>query len=238
MPEYLFLAFVFFLLTILPVYGQQNDGTAQSSNIYGDGFNARVREVPFTPGETRGSYYLFDNWSPGTVTMRNGEKKRDLFLKYNFQNNSLNIKIDSAHYVLPAIDTKQFSIYDGEQNKFRRFVAAQDYQLEDIPLAGVLEMLYEDRLSLMSRTAPKLIEANYKGALSGGTKSDKIIKEKEYFLADQGRLVLLPTKKKDVIDVLRAYDPAIRSFMKENRLKPKQQGDLVLIVEHLNQKKR
>lgn len=232
------LVFLFLLLITSPVWGQQNDGTAQSSNIYGDGFNARVREVPYTPGETRGSYYLFDNWAPGTVAMRNGEKVQDIFLKYNFQNHSLDIKIDSAYYVLPSADTQHFTIYDDEQNEFRRFVAAQDYQLEDTPLVGVLEVLYEDRLSLMSRTAPKLIEANYKGALSGGTKNDKITKEQEYFLADRGKLVPLPTKKKDAIEVLKAYDPAVERFMKKERLKPKHQEDLVLIVEHLNQEKR
>ena len=226
------------LLFALPAWGQQTDGTAQSSNIYGDGFNARVQEIPYTPGKTRGSYYLFDNWSPGTITMRNGEEVQDMFLKYDFQNHSLEIKTDSAYYALSAADTKSFTVYDDEQNDFRHFVAAQDYGLGNTPLVGALEMHYEGRLSLLSRTAPKLIEANYAGALSGGSKSDKIVKEKEYFLAEQEQVTPLPTERKEAIKMLRTYDPEIKDFVKENRLKPKRQEDLVLIVKHLNQKKR
>ncbi len=226
-------------LTYLPVFAQQNDGTGQSnSHIYGDGFNARVREIPYTPGETRGSYYLFENWSPGTITMRNGEEVRDIFLKYNFDKELLDIKTDSAYYALSAADTKRFTIYDDEQKAFRHFVAAIDYKIEGTPLAGALEVLYEDRISLMSRTDPKLIEANYKGALSGGAKSDKIVKEKEYLLADQGQIVILPTKKKEAIQVLKAYDTSVDRFIKKNRIKTKHQEDLIRVVEHLNQQKR
>lgn len=222
----------------LPGLSQQNDGTAQSSNIYGDGFNARVREVPYTPGKTEGSYFLYDNWSPGTIAMRNGEAVHDVFLKYDVQKNALSIKTDSAYYVLPVADTKGFTIYDNEQNGFRQFVAARDYQLQETPLTGALEVLYDNRLSLLSRTDSKLIEANYSGALSGGSTNDKIVKEKEYFLANQGQLVALSTKKKEAIAVLQTYDEAIEDFMKKERLKPKREADLVQIVEYLNQKKR
>jgi hypothetical protein len=238
MDKNLFTVSSLLFLFALPVWGQQTDGTAQSSNIYGNGFNARAQEIPYTPGETRGSYYLFNHWSPGTITMRNGEEVQDMFLKYDFQNHSLEIKTDSAYYALPAVDTKYFSIYDDEQNDFRRFVAAQDYHLGDTPLVGALEMHYEGRLSLLSRTASKLIEANYAGALSGGSKSDKIVKEREYFLAEQEQVTPLPTKKKEAIEMLRTYNPEIKNFVKKNRLKPKRQEDLVLIIEHLNQEKR
>ena len=232
------LFFVSLSTIALPGLSQQNDGTAQSSSIYGDGFNARVQEIPFTPGETEGSHYLFSHWSPGTIAMRNGEAVRDVFLKYDVQKNALSIKTDSAYYVLPTADTKGFTIFDNERNNFRQFVAAKDYQLDGVPLVGALEVLYDGHLSLLSRTDSKLIEANYSGALSGGSKNNKIVKEREYFLADKEKLLALPTKKREAIDVLQTYDKNVEGFMKEKRLKPKREADLVQLIEYLNQKKR
>ena len=223
-----------FLTTL--AYAQQADGTGQSnSHIYGDGFNARAREIPFTPGETEGSYYLFTNWSPGTITMASGEKVRDVFLKYDFQKRALEIKKDTTYYALNAHDTERFTIYDPERNEFRRFAAAQAYQLDNTPLTGALEVLYQGAVGLAARVAPKLIEANYKGALSGGSTNDKIVKEKEYFLVKGYQLIPLPTKKKEAIAVLQKHDPDIKQFLKQKRLHPKREEDLIAIVEHLNQ---
>ena len=220
----------------LSAFAQQNDGTGQSnSHIYGDGFNARAREIPFTPGETEGSYYLFTNWSPGTITMAGGEEIRDVFLKYNFRKRTLEIKRDTTYYVLDAHDTEQFTIYDPERNEFRRFAAAKAYQLSSTPLTGALEVLFQGAVGLAARVAPKLIEANYKGALSGGSTNNKIVKEKEYFLVKGYQLIPLPAKEKETVAVLQEHDPDIKQFMKQERLKPKREEDLITIVEHLNQ---
>ncbi len=229
-------AFPMIFVFAAPVFAQQNDGTGQSnSHIYGDGFNARAREIPFTPGETEGSYYLYQNWSPGMITMDDGEEVRDVFLKYDFQKRVLEIKTDTAYYSLNAHDTERFTIYDDEDQQFRQFVAAQDYQVDGTPLVGVLELLHEGTIGLVAKVSPKLIEANYSGALSGGSKSDKIVKEKEYFLVKNHQLIALPTKKKEAIAVLQPFDSAIEQFMKKTRLKPKREEDLISIVQHLNQ---
>lgn len=228
--------FLLYFSTAAPVFAQQYDGIGQAnSNIYGGGFNTRAREIPFTPGETEGSYYLYKNWSPGTITMSNGEEVRDIFLKYNFRKRALEIKTDSAYYALNAHDVERFTIYDNESQRFRQFVAAHDYQANNTPLVGVLELLHEDTIGLVAKTSPSLIEANYKGALSGGSMNDKIVKEKEYFLVRDHQLTALPTKKKEAIAVLQTYDPSIEQFMKKARLKPKREGDLIAIVKHLNQ---
>jgi len=224
------------ILFLTPVTAQdqvQTTGQA-NSHIYGDGFGARVREIPYVPGETRGSYYLYDHWSPGTITMTNGEEVADIFLKYNFRKRSLEIKTDTAYLSMDMSDTEQFTIYDDDQRAFRNFVAAQNYQIEETPLTGALEMLYQGKISLVARVAPKLIEANYKGALSGGSTSDKIVKEKEYFLVNDNQLTSLPTKKKQAIEILQGYDPQIKQFMKAEKLKLKREEDLIAIAEHLS----
>lgn len=227
-----------FILHCASVYGQQNDGTGQSnSHIYGDGFGARAREIPFVPGK-EGSFYLFDRWSPGTIVMRNNEAVRDVFLKYNFQKRELEIKTDTAHFALSASDIKQFTIYDADADAFRQFAAAQDYQLDGTPLTGALEVLYEREVKLVTRIAPKLIEANYSGALSGGSKNDKIVKEKEYFLVEGSQLTLLPTRKKEAINALQPYAVGIEDYMKKKHLKPKRENDLIAIIEYVSKQKR
>jgi hypothetical protein len=232
------LILLIFTLLYTPVFGQQNDGTGQSnSHIYGDGFGARAREIPFVPGK-EGSYYLYDSWSPGTIIMRNGEAVRDVFLKYNFQKRELEIKTDTVHFALSVSDTKQFTIYDDDAEAFRQFAAAQDYQLGGTPLTGALEVLYEGKVGLVARIAPKLVEANYSGALSGGSKNNKIIKEKEYFLVEDNQLVVLPTKRKESIDILQPYATNIEGYMKKNHLKPKREKDLVAIAEYISKQKR
>lgn len=225
-----------FAISLHPVAAQQVQGTAQTnSHIYGDGFGARVREIPYVPGETEGSYYLFDHWSPGTITMSNGEKVSDMFLKYSFENRSLEIKTDTAYLSMNVSDTDQFSIYDDEQRQFRNFVAARRYKLDGTPLVGALELLYEGKIELVAKVAPKLIEANYKGALSGGSTNDKIVKKKEYYLVtDDSKLIALPSKKKQAIKVLQQFDPQIEGYLKEERLKLKKEEDLVLLAEHLS----
>ena len=224
------------ILTLAQAFGQQSTrGNSQSnSHIYNDGFSMRVREIPYTPGETEGSYYLFDQWSPGTITMPNNEVVRDVFLKYSFQKQLLEIKTDSGYYSLNVVDTKRFTIYDAEQQEFRQFVAAQDYRVDDIPLTGALEVLHEGAVGLVAKVAPKLVEANYKGALSGGSTNDKIIKEKEYFLVNGYQLTELPTQRKQAYTLLQQYDPDIEKFMMKERLKPKREEDLLVIVKHLN----
>ena len=234
------LAIPFFLaLSTGSAAAQQVQGTAQTnSHIYGDGFGARVREIPYTPGETKGSYFLFDHWSPGTITMSNGEKVSDMFLKYNFNTRELEIKTDTAYLSMSVNDTDQFSIYDDAQRKFRNFVAARRYKLDGTPLVGALEILYQRKIELVAKVAPKLIEANYQGALSGGSTNDKIVKKKEYFLVvDDNELIALPTKKKQAIEVLQHLDPQIKKYLKKEKLRLKQEEDLVLLAEHLSNQK-
>lgn len=227
-----------FVLSSFTVWGQQVQGTAQTnSHIYGDGFGARVREIPYVPGETQGSYYLFDHWSPGTITMSNGERVSDIFLKYSFEKRSLEIKTDTAYLSMDVSDTDQFSIYDDEQREFRNFVAARRYRLDDTPLTGALELLYQGKVELVAKVAPKLIEANYKGALSGGSTNNKIVKKKEYFVVTaDNSLIALPTKKKQAIRVLQQLDPEIEQYLKKEKLKLKQEEDLITLAEHLSNK--
>ncbi|MGD1892312.1 MAG: hypothetical protein ACFB15_17200 [Cyclobacteriaceae bacterium] len=224
------------ITSLAPVAAQQVQGTAQTnSHIYGDGFGARVREIPYVPGETVGTYYLFDHWSPGTITMVNGEKVSDIFLKYNFENKSLEIKTDTAYFSMDVSASDQFSIYDDEQRQFRSFIAARRYKLDDTPLTGALELLHQGNVELVAKVAPKLIEANYKGALSGGSTNDKIVKKKEYFLVTTDyELIALPTKKKQAIEVLQQFDPEIESYLKQERLKLKQEEDLIVLAEYLS----
>lgn len=233
---YLLTIFSLFFATL--AYAQQNDGTGQASNIYGESFNTRVREIPYTPGKTKGSYYLFENWSPGTITMDNSEEIRDIFLKYNFQDRALEIKTDSAYYSLGAHETKQFTIYDAEREAFRQFASAKRYTIDNTPLTGVLEVLHEGNIGLVARVAPRLIEANYKGALSGGSTSDKIVKEKEYFLVNEYRLEPISNKKKEAIPLLKEYSADVESFVKKAKIKFRHEDDLVDVVRYLDQEKR
>ncbi|MGB3587461.1 MAG: hypothetical protein WBA23_13020 [Tunicatimonas sp.] len=69
-----------------------------------------------------------------------------------------------------------------------------------------------------------MIEVNYKGALSGGVKTDESAKEKSKPLVDLGQVVILSTKKKRAIQVLKAYDTSVDRFIVATRIKPKRRG--------------
>ncbi|WP_411766725.1 hypothetical protein [Winogradskyella sp. A3E31] len=176
-----------------------------------------------------GSPYINEKFMPATIK----RYKNTMFLaRFNAYNGELQVDLGNGKII--ALDAnKDYELMFKATNKIYKSVS---YISEDgVNKRGFLVVL-EDQpdFKIYKKEHIEYIDAVPAATSYQRDKPAKFEREDDIYLIDfEGSITYLPTKKKDLIKKFPKQAKKIKSFMKDNDLNPKEEEELIQIVNHI-----
>ena len=157
-----------------------------------------------------------------------------------------NLKYDLEANILTVIDkgrTKSFSshkvfyfeIFDKVLNNYRQFYSIPYTVNVGYKIPVFFELVYEGKLSLMTREHLITQTVNNTSAYwGGGAANQLVLKYSFYFMDNEGKITYFTGKKKDLLLFMSKKQSDVKKFIKDNRLDTDEMADLVRITAFYN----
>lgn len=187
--------------------------------------------------QIEGSFYLFEDWKIGELTLKSGASINDRWMNYDVEYDLLEVKLENEVKVVPLLMLKEFSTSDParEQSYYR---PCDNYYYEPkVPLTGLCEVIESDYYGLIMKFITDIKESTYIPALDMGNKKDEFIVREKLYLTLGEKAIELPQKKQSFINLYSDHSLDLTYFVKEHKLNHKNVNDLLIILNFLNENK-
>jgi hypothetical protein len=157
-------------------------------------------------------------------------------IKYNLENDLIQIVINETVQTYSARKILYFSIYDKTVDMYRNFYSIPFEVQPNYKIPILFEVLYEGKLSLLAREAivtETVPQYSYMYRSSVNMTRTKLDYE-YYFLDEGGRFTKYNNKKFELYEAMKRKEPQIKQYIKKNKLKVDSRRDLVRIVAYYN----
>ncbi len=185
--------------------------------------------------EIKGSYYLFNDWQKGDFILNSGASIKDHWLNYDVEYDLIEVKLDTEVKVVPLTMLMEF--YTTNSQKDKQFFRPCDNYFYDqnVPMVGICEVLDSNYYGLIAKFETDIRESTYIPALHMGEMDDEIVVIRKLFVTKGNQATGIPKKKQNFIQ-LYPHMTDLNSFLKEHRLNHKNEEDLLIILNFLNDK--
>jgi hypothetical protein len=195
-----------------------------------------VSQLPRSPAKTQGDYFYSEAWYTGNIYLASNEQIEAVTMRLNLKDNSIEIKLDNEIKILSGKQVK-FLEWMNEDGYKERLINAADYALESGKVRGFFAVLIDGNFKLFRQTKAEVKQGSYNVALDVGTPDNVIIKTHSYLVCRGGQLMELPSGRKKIIrDFSSHYDIDISTTVKQLDFHPKEESDLIRLVQALNEK--
>lgn len=168
-------------------------------------------------------------------------------VKYDFQNDLVQIDVQGALQTYSARKLLYFQIYDETIKTFRNFYALPYNVQSNYKIPIVFEALFEGKLSLLCReeivteASPNFNNYPYSPyspySYPGGqnfNQSRTRLKYTYYFLDEQGEIRMYNLKKSELAAFFPKYQNEVKQYIKKNNLQHDSIRDLVRLTAYYN----
>lgn len=194
-----------------------------------------VQEVPLEEPKLLGNTYLSDNWYRGTLFLFSGHKIENYLLRYDIKNHVVEIRIEDEDKVkvLQGIRIEKFEWYNAELDQRETFINSSI--IDPAISSSFFKILSKgDKIDLLMRYQVKLIKGNYVQALDMGERDNKLVKVKKFYFQIGKRLIEAPNKKKKLEPLFPDSYDEIKSYVKSENLRLKEEESLIKLTEFIN----
>lgn len=173
-------------------------------------------------------------WHEGFLVSTDEDTIRGM-LKYDMETNVVQV-IEATKVVKTYSSHKifYFEIFDKILKSYRQFYSVP-YNVNfnySVPL--LFEVLYEGPMSLLSRETIVQETVTSGSAYWGGSYVRNRLAYTFYFLNKDGNIRFYTGKKRDLVAILSRKGSQVKSFIKKNRLRTDEPGDLIRITAFYN----
>ncbi|RAV99912.1 hypothetical protein [Pseudochryseolinea flava] len=224
---------LFLSIATTGVHGQSVVGGIQGKGLdMQTAPNGYVTGLPLAPLAREGNYYLFDEWSTGTIYLES-VKIENHYFKYDIKLNQMEIKLGNEVKVLDGRRVKQFDLVTAEGSK--TFINAAEFKLNGTPLIGFFNVIADGTWKVLSKTDTKIQKSTYVSSLDAGDRKEKIVKDVRYFIAQDSNLIdPKKIKKKTVHDIFKNQPENVRQQIIDSNFNTKSIVGLTSLVSLLN----
>ena len=186
------------------------------------------------PG-VRGRQYLFETWQLSNLVLSNGDVKKDIYVNYNLESQTLEISTQDGIKVVPGGLVKYFHFKDQGTN--RSFMHASHSLLKCLQmLEGYHELLHdEDEVQLVISRRMEKKDPMYNEKLGIGDNNIRLITKEDVWLASGKKCTELKgpggKREKQLVQVLR--NSRISKIVDKEKLNLKRAEDLVKLMQAL-----
>ena len=190
-----------------------------------------INEIPYVPHEYHGSFYMKEDWARGNIISSEGDTIRDYPLKFDIENQRLEIKVNDGIKVLDRVNIASFEWLDESQKQMVKFVNATQYEFVGPKAIGVFEVLVDgDDVKLLSLKKTEIREGNYNQQIDIGDRTPKIVQKESFYIWRDGWVNQLTGSKRKALLHFRGKADAVSEYAKKHKLNMKKREDLIEIV--------
>jgi len=186
-----------------------------------------VTEKTYT-SKVIGSSYIYDDWQLADIKMTSDSGIiQNVLVKIDVLYNVIEIKDAAEIKILPANLTRFVKLKEKKED----FITKN--ALGDYILNGFSKILYNGKTSLLCNYSVRIKEAKYNEALAVGNRDDEIIIVKKYYFFMNNELKPVEKNKKKFFKSF-ADNFKIQTFIKEKKISPKNEVDLLALMVYID----
>lgn len=190
----------------------------QSSNTNFQNYGGVMMGKNLPPSKVQGSEYLFEEFVPGKLSLKNGHNLNITPVNYDLFNELIVIKNEKDFY---SIQTSLIDEISFENQKFENISGIGEH-------SGIVEILYENKsqnISLWKKHYLYIKDPTYIPGVDIGNRDSEIIKKSRLLGVNNGRVFELKNKS----DLQSMFDGngSILRLIKDEKLTPKKEQQLV-----------
>lgn len=196
--------------------------------------NSLLRRKQFE--ETKGSVYLNELWSLGTLISKEGNEYSGLLLRFDAYQDLIEVNQNDQIMVASAAEIPTFILTVSEmgtnETKKQFFMSGYNFELYDAH--NYFEVLAQGKIDLLVRYKISFLEGNVsKYGTPGSYRSYQL--NRLYYVVDKRSFYNeIKPSRKSVYKVFPKYVPEIEKFLESNKLKLKSEADLIEVIKFLN----
>jgi len=197
---------------------------------YSTGPGSFIQGIPVPKSPTKGTIYLYEDYSPGILITKKNEKISDIKLRYNVRDQKIEMKNNELDIQLNGKLIDSFQI-----NNDHQFINVFSIPVEKKHgLDGFLQIMAKDEgQMLLKRWFINMKKATYNIALSTGTKYDEALLKNEMYIVYDQRLIPFNGKSKEIKNNFPHISNELLEFVKESKIKFKSDEDYITFFNYL-----
>jgi hypothetical protein len=176
--------------------------------------------------------FAFELWHEGKIVLESNDTLKGL-VKYDLQNDLLQVKIKSQLESFAARKVLFFEIFDTTVKRYRQFYSLPYSANNTYKTPTFFELLSEGKLTLLARE-----KLEYRTVSSGfyyyGNYTRLVLVNQFFLLKPNGNIEEFIGKRSDWLSAMENKETEVKEFAKENRLDFDDKYELTRIVEYYN----
>ena len=172
-------------------------------------------------------------WHQGLVVTADRDTIRGS-VKYDMVTNTVLVSRNNVVQTYNSLKLFYVEIYDQLMDNYRQFYAVPYEFKHDYEVPVLFELLYEGPLSLLAREQIITQTTSANTAYYGAPIVQEVLDRTYYFLDTQGKIDFFTGRKVDLLTIMREHDDDVKRFIKSNKLRTDDLGDLIRITAFYN----
>jgi hypothetical protein len=174
-----------------------------------------------------GSFYLDSEWTEADVYLvMDSMIIKGLKTRIDLRNNLLEVKCDDGIKVLSSFRIR--SIFYPKSKTI--FVTENALKIDQ---RGFYKIVVNNDKSLLCRYDTEILRSNYNVQMAIGDKNDQIVKNKNYFLFSNTKLIKLKHSRKTIKKQFKSK-PIVLDYLSKHKTNPKIENSLIQFTDYLN----
>lgn len=222
------------LVTLFHSINGQTIGEAGIGDWTGDPKQITVINLPAPT--VVGSNYLSEDWYLGSIKLKSKSILSNYNLKYDVENNNLEIKDGDSTKICTLILLDSFYWQKTSQSDSILYVNADKFTVDDYKqIIGMLKVVSYGKVNLFSRSYIEILQPTYNAALNVGERNKKAVIRSAFYLSRYNNLVKIKSKKQ-LLSYFNDDAKQIEVYLKTNKLKIKNEDDFKKVIDFYNSK--
>jgi hypothetical protein len=190
-----------------------------------------IRGVKYT--DVNGNPYLTEQWTKGTVLLKNGRKYANVQLRYDLVGDEVLFKNEKSQQMMSFTDPViEFQLNTDSENTASPMIFRSGYVSDDgVGAKAYFQVLCDLGVKLLKKQVKVIIETK---EYSSATSTKNFSESTSYYLYKNNKAVKIRKDKKQIFSVLGNQTDALEKFIKDNNLNLKNESDLIRLVAHYN----
>ncbi|MEQ9167364.1 MAG: hypothetical protein RLO12_14000 [Fulvivirga sp.] len=193
-----------------------------------------LKTMPVAPPEVEGTVFLNDEWVVGTIEIKKNTLVEDVPIRYNMDNQTLEIKYEGEIKICPLERLQSFAYLNFKGSQFKYYNTSEVNNISfDIP-KGICRVIVNDKVKLLQYVYLETIKSNYNVALATGDPNHKLVKKETPYAIVDDQVYEVKNSLKRNSAIFGDKSDKIKAFTKKNKLNFKDENDLTQIFEYFN----
>jgi hypothetical protein len=194
--------------------------------------NNRVLKQHTVYSELSGSPYLTNDWTKGSIILGDGKVVENLDIKFDQFTDAILYKNDNGEELEVAEPVKEFKV---KIKNIDRLFRAGFKPVGSNTETNFYEVLVDGSLKFLKRFKKEIMTTrDYNATSDTKTVTEKI----SYYIVKDNQPILVLKNEKAILEAIGEKENELNDFIKQNKLKLKDEGDIIKIIEQYNKLKK